>query len=82
MYGVHRYGENAPMYRKHHTEEAKRKNMLAHAKLTENQILEIVKLRGKGFLLNELSKLFGVTPSTISNICNGKRYSLITRYNL
>ena len=71
-------GEKNPMYGKQHTKESKRKNSIAHTKLTENQILEIVELRKQGFRLSELAKKFSITPSTISNICLGKTYSSIT----
>lgn len=77
-----RRGENNSFYGHQHTEETKKKNMLAHIKLTETQVLEIVELRGKGFLLKKLAKMFGVCDTTISNICNGKRYSLITRHKI
>ena len=109
MYGVHRYGENAPMYghqhseetrRKmrenhadqsgeknprygyHYTEEEKRKSSIAHSKLTENQVLEIVELRKQGFQYKELAERFGVNDTIISRICNGKTFSSITGIQL
>ena len=71
-------GEKNPRYGYHYTEEEKRKSSIAHSKLTENQVLEIVELRKQGFQYKELAEKFGVSKQTISNICCGKRYSLIT----
>lgn len=45
-----------------------------HAKLTEEQIVEIVNLIKEGNLQKDVANLFKVDPSTISDIKRGKRW--------
>lgn len=44
------------------------------AKLTNQDVIEIRKLRSSGILLQELSDLFGVTKSVISNVATHKSW--------
>ena len=44
------------------------------AKLTNEDVIEIRKLRSSGILLQELSDLFGVTKSVISNVATHKSW--------
>ena len=71
-------GENNPRYGYRYTEEDKLKMSIAHSKLTESQILEIVELNKQGFLQKEIAKRFDVSTATISKICSGKTFSFIT----
>lgn len=44
------------------------------AKLTNDDVMEIRELRSTGILLQDLSNLFGVTKSVISNVANHKSW--------
>ena len=48
------------------------------AKLTDDQVREIVRLRKSGAKQPQLAKQFGVTQPTISDIVNGKRWTHVT----
>lgn len=48
------------------------------AKLTDDQVRDIVRLRKSGATQPELAKQFGVTQPTISDIVNGKRWTHVT----
>jgi hypothetical protein len=45
------------------------------SKLTEKNVLQILKLRGKGWTLEQLSVKFGVGTMQVSRICGGKRWA-------
>lgn len=67
--------QNHPMYGKHHSEKTKKliRENSPTTKLTENNIVKIWKYLDEGILTQkEIAKLFGVDPSTISKIKNGK----------
>lgn len=51
-----------------------------NVKLTTNQVLEMIKSYGTGnYTQEDLSKIYGVAPNTISRILNGKRWPHIYR---
>lgn len=56
------------------TEEHKNKIGQFYAKLTDDQVREIRKLRAEGMQGKELARRFNSNGGTISAICNGKRY--------
>lgn len=48
------------------------------AKLTEADVRLMREMRGQGHLLRELAGFFGVSESTVSNVCAGKRWRHIS----
>lgn len=56
------------------TEEQKNNIGRFFAKLSDNEVREIRKLRASGVTGRELAKRFDSNPGTISEICSGKRY--------
>ena len=56
------------------SEEHKNRIGQHYAKLTDDQVREIRKLRSEGVTGRELAKRFGSNGGTISAICSGKRY--------
>lgn len=49
-----------------------------HAKLTEDDVLEIIKLLNRGMLQKEIAKEYGVHPGTIHAISSGKNWRHLT----
>jgi len=78
-------GENHPMFGKHHTEKAKRKQSekmrgenSSNSILTEKDAIEILgDLNERKLTQKEIAEKFGVKQSTISNIKNKRRWKHI-----
>ena len=51
------------------------------AKLTKNEVLEIVRLRKTGRPRKHIANEFNVCPRTISDICLGKSWNWLTKIN-
>jgi group I intron endonuclease len=90
MYGVHKYGEDAPMYGKKHTEESKQKISKAfkgrfigenhsNSKISEQQAVEIInKLLNNESLIN-ISKSLEVSYSIVVKIKRKERWTYLTQ---
>lgn len=48
------------------------------AKLTDDQVLEIVELYGKGMYQQTIAEMFGINQSTVSSICRGDSWTKVT----
>ncbi len=50
-----------------------------NAKLTDEDVYEIIHLRKSGFVQSKIAKMFNVGQDQISRICSGKRWRYLKR---
>jgi hypothetical protein len=62
-------------YLRLHPEKVLRGEQSSRAKLTEEQVKEIRRLRQAGMTLEQLAIRFDIAPTSINRICNGERWN-------